>query len=74
MAVLIIALMFLLMGWLEAQPAHAGISLEQQRIDRERSAQRKHELELARIQAEAYVRAAKYEARRCQPTIIYRRR
>ena len=60
-AMIFILLMLLLMGWLEAQPAHAGISLEQQRIDRERSAQRKHEIQIEKIRAEAYIKAAKYQ-------------
>ena len=56
-AVIIIALLFLLMGFIEAR---AGISLEEQRRQREISQAYKHELEIERIRAEALVRAAKY--------------
>lgn len=59
----VILLLLLLMGWIEAQPASAGISLEQQRIDREIAAERRHELKLAKIWAEAYKEAAKAQAR-----------
>lgn len=45
-------------------PAGAVPSLEVQRQQREASEQRRHEIELARIQAAALVEAAKYASRR----------
>ena len=63
LAVIFIAAMYLLMAFIEARPAYAVPSLEVQRAQREASAQRRHEIELEKIRAAAYVEAAKYEAR-----------
>jgi hypothetical protein len=59
-AMCIIAALFVLMTFIESQPAHAGISLAEQRRQRERAEDMRHELELERIKAAALIEAAKY--------------